>query len=112
MNQSLRKILNKRLIIIILFFSLTTFFVPTASANQIGEAEVGITFKQTEDDIPVPPRDNTPTADKAEPINKRVKLPNTGETVKQLTVLIGGMILIVTSFAIILDKQIKGSINE
>ncbi|EOH92597.1 LPXTG-domain-containing protein cell wall anchor domain [Enterococcus haemoperoxidus ATCC BAA-382] len=107
MNQGLNKIAKKQLISIVLFFSLTTFFAPTVWANQAGEADVGITFKKTEDDTPAPPRDNTPTADKAKPINKRVRLPNTGETVKQLTLLISGMILIVISFAVILDKQIK-----
>lgn len=99
--------LTKRVITTILFFSLTSFFAPMVSANQRDEADVGITFKQTEDDTPPPPHDNTPTADKAKPINKRVRLPNTGETVKQLALLVSGMILIVISFAVILDKQIK-----
>lgn len=112
MNQSLSKLSIKRLITILLFFSLTTLFAPAVSANPIGEADVGITFKKNEEDAPLPPRDNTPTADKAKPINKRVRLPNTGETVKQLTLLISGMILIVISFAIILDKQIKLSSDE
>lgn len=111
MNQGLSKIGYTKIITILLFFSVTTFFTQTVSANQIGEADVGITFKKTEDDTP-PPRDNTPTADKVKPINKRVSLPNTGETVKQLTLLISGMILIVISFAVILDKQIKMSSDE
>ncbi|ALS00023.1 cell wall protein [Enterococcus silesiacus] len=108
MNPGHNKIRKKQLISIILFFSLTTFFAPTVSANQTGEADVGITFKKMEDDTPAP-HDNTLTADKPKPINNRVKLPNTGETVKQLSLLISGMILIVISFAIILDKQIKVS---
>lgn len=112
MNSGLNKIGKKQLISMILFFSLTTFFAPTVSANEIDEADVGIMFKKTEDDTPPPIRDNTPTADKAKPINKRVSLPNTGETVKQLAILIGGMILIVISFAVILDKQIKLSSDE
>ncbi|OJG74136.1 LPXTG-domain-containing protein cell wall anchor domain [Enterococcus quebecensis] len=88
------------------FFSLTIFLAPSVFANEAGEAEVGITFKETEDVTP-PLRDNTLTADKSKPINKRVSFPNTGETVKQLTFLISGMILIVISFAVILEKQIK-----
>lgn len=109
MNRGFNKIAKRHLISMILFFSLTTFFAQTVSANQIGEADVGITFKKTEDETPPPLRDNTPTADKVKPVNKRVRLPNTGETVKQLALLISGMILIVICFALILDKQIKMS---
>lgn len=83
--------------------------MPIVYANQADEADVGITFKKTEDDTPPPKRDDTITADKGTPINKRVRLPNTGETVKHLTILITGMILIVISFALVLDKQIKVS---
>ncbi|WP_086313737.1 hypothetical protein A5821_001270 [Enterococcus sp. 7F3_DIV0205] len=110
MNWDLKKISMKRLLLIILVFGFTSVFTPIASANQLGEGDVGITFKKTEDDAPPPPpHDNTPTADDDQPINKRVRLPNTGEVVKQLTFLVSGMILIVISFAIVLDKQIKAS---
>ncbi|EOL46407.1 hypothetical protein [Enterococcus caccae] len=111
MNRGLKKISMKRLLLLIIVFGFTSVFAPTASANQLGEGDVGITFKKTEDDTPPPPQphDNTPTADDDQPINKRVRLPNTGEVVKQLTFLVSGMILIVISFAIVLDKQIKAS---
>ncbi|WP_207696240.1 hypothetical protein DOK67_0002027 [Enterococcus sp. DIV0212c] len=109
MNRGIKKISNKRLLAILLFFGFISMFAPAVSANQLGEGDVGITFKKTEDDVPPQPHDNTPTANNDQPINKRVRLPNTGEVVKQLSFLISGMILIVISFAVILDKQIKVS---
>lgn len=106
MNQNRSKTFNTRFLWSLFCISLTCFWTLPVSANSVSEADVGITFKQTEDDTPSP-QNNTPEADKAKPINKRVSLPNTGETVRQLTWLISGMIIIVIGFVVILDRQVK-----
>ncbi|MGX7149428.1 cell wall protein [Enterococcus ureasiticus] len=110
MKQKFGKTLKNRLVIIIFFFSLTLLLIPTPTvfADEGGTADVGITFKHTQDEVLTSSsRENTPSTGKSKPINKRVSLPNTGEMLKPLTFLVSGMLLIVISFSIILDRQIK-----
>ena len=111
MNQKRRQSFSSQFLLTLLFGVVTCLWaipVYANDANQANDIDVGIMFKKTEDETPSS-KDNTPGAEKEKPINKRVSLPNTGETVKQLSFLIGGMILIVIGFAIILDRQVKMS---
>lgn len=74
----------------------------------LGQGEVGITFNSGVDETPPPPQDNTITASK-QAVNKRVPLPQTGELVRQLSLFITGIILVVIVFAYALDQQVKGA---
>lgn len=83
------------------------------SGEHTGPADIGITFtKGTEPSDkkePRPSQDDTPTATKGLAINKQVRLPQTGETIKHFSLLVLGLMLVAMVFALALDQQIKGS---
>lgn len=94
-----------------LFVGMFNSFSSEAYADK-GKSEIGIRFGNSDDgeeekqgETPVP-KDNTPKPeDGSKPIMKKMNLPNTGEIVKQLSFLVGLMLLIAISFTFILNKR-------
>lgn len=85
---------------------------PKAKGEKMDQWDVGITFTESSNksgkEEPKPPKDNTITANKGQAINKRVNLPQTGETIKQLSLFMAGIVLVVIVFAFALDQQVMG----
>lgn len=82
----------------------------TQASAQMPRDEVGIGFKEAGNKPKEKPiYDDTPTASKGKAINNHVRLPQTGELVKQLSLFMMGIVLIVLVFAFALDEQVKGS---
>lgn len=110
MNRGVRE-LKFLFVAMILIFSLVVL-TPEVKGEKAEQWEVGITFTESSDKpgkvVPKPPKDNTITANKGQAINKRVTLPQTGETVKQLSLFVAGIVLVVMVFALALDRQVAG----
>jgi LPXTG-motif cell wall-anchored protein len=92
---------------LVLFVSMIHFSSVNVLAEDLDKSEVGIQFEKTIDSSDEPtPKDNTPKPkDGNEAKIKKLNLPNTGELIKNLSLLVGMMILIATVFVFILDKK-------
>ncbi|WP_314065617.1 hypothetical protein [uncultured Vagococcus sp.] len=72
------------------------------------QANVGIGFNDSPTKLPDTklPDDNTPKAGVQPSVTKGPLLPQTGEMMTHLGILISGMIVIILMFVMVLDKQI------
>lgn len=75
-----------------------------------GSADVGIEFNDnsaTKPPAPQLPYDDTPKGGVEPNVTKGPLLPQTGEMMTHLGILISGMVVIIVIFVVILDKQIQ-----
>lgn len=90
-------------LVTVCFFSLET----TVHGSVQEDTEVAIIFKNDKKllDNPKLPKDDTPTSKNGKVIHHSLRLPQTGEVVKQLTIFIGSFFIVLLGIAFIYNNQ-------
>lgn len=95
-------------VLVMLMVGLWAGLIVLGGVVEAASDEVGIGFNDNPTKLPISkgPHDDTPKA--KEPIvTKRPLLPQTGEMLTHLGILISGMLVIILMFVMALDKQIR-----